>query len=172
MLSPEMTTNHALLLSIRPRFVDLIFAGRKTVELRRVKPRIQAGDLVVIYASGTTKGMVGAFEVTGVTAAAPSSIWRKFNGGSGVTKREFDRYFAKVSVGYAIRIGKCWKIQEPIPLNTLRKRSLGFRPPQSYHYWKLDELLQIGGQAFSSRVKSRTPIAASHRNQFLNLLPP
>lgn len=159
-----MTTNHALLLSIRPHFVDLIFAGTKTVELRRVKPRVKAGDLVVVYASGETKGMVGAFEVAGVTAAAPSSIWRKFNGGSGLTKRGFDIYFAGASVGYAIRIGKRWKIQEPVPLNTLRKRSAGFRPPQSYHYWKLDELLQISGEAFSSRVKNRTSIGASHQN--------
>ncbi len=159
-----MATNHALLLSIRPRFVELIFAGTKTVELRRVKPRVKAGDLVVVYASGATKGMVGAFEVAGVTAAAPSSIWRKFNGGSGLTKREFDSYFAEASVGYAIRIGKRWKIRKPVPLNTLRKRRSGFRAPQSYHYWKLDELLQIGGEAFSSRVKNRTPIAVSHRN--------
>jgi predicted transcriptional regulator len=159
-----MTTNHALLLSIRPHFVDLIFAGTKTVELRRVKPRIKVGDLVVVYASGATKGIVGAFEVAGVTAAAPGSIWRKFNGGSGLTKRGFDSYFAGASVGYAIRIGKRWKIQEPVPLNTLRKRRAGFRPPQSYHYWKLDELLQISGEAFSSRVNNRTPISASHRN--------
>jgi len=108
--------------------------------------------------------MVGAFEVAGVTAAAPNSIWRKFNGGSGLTKRGFDRYFAGASVGYAIRIGKRWKIQEPVPLNTLRLRRAGFRPPQSYHYWKLDELLQISGEVFSSRVKNRTPISASHRN--------
>lgn len=159
-----MTTNHALLLSIRPRFVDLIFAGTKTVELRRVKPRVKAGDLVVVYASGATKGMVGAFEVAGVTAAAPSSIWKKFNGGSGLTKREFDGYFATASVGYAIRIGRRWKIQEPVPLITLRKRRAGFRPPQSYHYWKLDELLQIGGEAFSTRVKNRVLTSASIRN--------
>jgi predicted transcriptional regulator len=148
-----MATNHALLLSIRPRFVELIFAGKKKVELRRVKPRVQAGDLVVIYASGETKGMVGAFEVKGVTMAAPSSIWKKHNGGSGLTKKEFDKYFVNASIGYAIQIGNVWKIQEPISLNTLRKRRAGFRPPQSYHYWKLDELLQIGGTALSSRVK-------------------
>lgn len=159
-----MATNYALLLSIRPRFVDLIFAGKKTVELRRVKPRVQAGDLVVIYASGATRGMVGAFEVQGVMAAAPNSIWRKHNGGSGLTKREFDAYFHEVAIGYAIHIGKVWQIQEPVPLNTLRKRRAGFRPPQGYHYWKLDELLQIGGSSFSSRVKNRIPFTQSHRN--------
>lgn len=150
-----MATNHALLLSIRPRFVDLIFAGTKTVELRRVKPRVQVGDLVVVYASGATKGMVGAFEVAGVTAAAPSSIWRKHNGGSGLTKREFDAYFVGASIGYAIRIGKCWRLDETVPLKTLRKRRAGFRPPQSYHYWKLDELLLVGGDSVSERIGGR-----------------
>jgi len=164
MLSVDMAANHALLLSIRPRFVDLIFSGKKKVELRRVKPRVQSGDLVVIYASGTTKSMVGAFEVIGVTAAAPSSIWRKHNGGSGLTKNEFDEYFSTASVGYAIQIGEVWRIREPVPLNTLRQRRSGFRPPQSYHYWKLDELLQIGGTAFSSRVKSRTPLSPAQRS--------
>ncbi|HXE41728.1 MAG TPA: ASCH domain-containing protein, partial [Candidatus Baltobacteraceae bacterium] len=164
MLSPDMANNHALLLSIRPRFADLIFSGKKTVELRRVKPRVQAGDLVVIYASGATKGMVGAFEVADVVAAAPNSIWRKYNGGSGLTKREFDRYFANISVGYAIRIRKFWKIQEPVSLKILRKRRAGFRPPQSYHYWKLNELLQISGEALSSRLKSRIPISEPRLN--------
>ena len=159
-----MAANHALLVSIRPRFVDLIFAGTKTVELRRVKPRVQAGDLVVVYASGATKGMVGAFEVAGVTAAAPSSIWRKHNGGSGLTKGEFDGYFAGTSVGYAIRIGRFWKLPEPVPLNTLRKHRAGFRPPQSYHYWNPEELLLLSGEAFSSRVGGRSRITGKHQN--------
>ena len=159
-----MPTNHALLLSIRPRFVDLIFAGTKTVELRRVKPRVQAGDLVVVYASGATKGMVGAFEVAGVTSAAPGSIWREYNGGSGLTKKEFDGYFAGASVGYAIRIGRFWKLAETVPLKTLRKRRAGFRPPQSYHYWNLDELRLLSGAAFSSRSGTQSRVAASAHN--------
>ncbi len=163
MLSPDMTTNHALLLSIRPNFADMIFEGAKSVELGRVKPRVQTGDLVVVYASGATKGMVGAFEVAGVTAAAPNSIWRKFNGKSGLTKPEFDKYFAGVSVGYAIRIGKRWRIEEPVPLKTLREHRAGFRPPQSYHYWKLDELLQVGGEAFSSLTSPAHPAGLSAR---------
>ncbi len=152
-------TNHALLISIRPQFVESIFARTKTVELRRVKPRLQAGDLVVIYASGSTKGIVGAFEVEGVTAASPLAIWRKHNGGSGLSKAEFDRYYQGTDVGYAIRIGKLWELPIPIPLGTLRKRRSGFRPPQSYHYWQLDDLLRMGGDVFSSGI-GRTKRAA------------
>lgn len=144
--------NHALLISIRPQFVESIFAGSKTVELRRVKPRLQAGDLVVIYASGSTKGIVGAFEVEGLTAASPLAIWRKHSGGSGLSKAEFERYFEGTDLGYAIRIGKLWKLPVLIPLGTLRKRRSGFRPPQSYHYWQLDDLLRMGGDLFSSGI--------------------
>ena len=150
-----MATRHALLLSIRPRFADSIFAGTKTVELRRVKPRVRTGDLIVVYASGSTKGIVGAFEVAGVTAAAPSSIWRKFNGGTNLSKQEFEHYFGRLNVGYAIQIGKYWQLPEPVRLKTLRKRRLGFRPPQSYHYWNLDELLAMGGDAFSKQIGAR-----------------
>ena len=159
-----MTTNHALLISIRPQFVESIFAGTKTVELRRVKPRLQAGDLVVIYASGSTKGIVGAFEVGGVTVASPLAIWRKHNGGSGLRKAEFDSYFKGTDVGYAIRIGKLWKLPVPIPLGTLRKRRSGFRPPQSYHYWQLDDLLRMGGDLFSSGIGRTKRAAGSSRN--------
>ena len=33
-----------LLLSIRPEFVEKIFAGEKRVELRRRRPRLQSGE--------------------------------------------------------------------------------------------------------------------------------
>lgn len=159
-----MATNHALLLSIRPRFADSIFAGTKTVELRRVKPRLQRGDLVVVYASGNTQGIVGAFEVAGLTAAAPSSLWRKFNRGSGLTKPEFDIYFAGLIMGYAIQVGRRWQLPEPVPLKSLRKRRTGFRPPQSYHYWNLDELFLVGGEAFSERIGGCHRLISAGRN--------
>lgn len=159
-----MATNHALLLSIRPRFVDMIFSGTKTVELRRVKPRVQAGDLVFVYASGATKGMVGAFEVAGVTAAQPSAIWRKHNGGSGLKKPEFDEYFAGAPIGYAICIRKFWKLAETVPLKTLRKRRAGFRPPQSYHYWTLDELHFVSGEVLAARLEPRRRVSGAQRN--------
>jgi predicted transcriptional regulator len=148
----EMPSNHALLISIRPRFVKLIFEGTKTVELRRVKPRLQAGDLVVVYASGSTMAIVGAFVVTGVTEATPKQIWRQHNGEGGLEKDEFDRYFEGKTTGYAIQIGKRWELPCPISLQTLRQLHGGFRPPQSYHYWKLDELLSLGRRALSTQI--------------------
>ncbi len=152
-----MATNHALLISVRPRFANAIFAGEKEFELRRVKPRLQRGDLVVVYASGSVKGMVGAFEVAEVLVAAPSLIWSQCKGRVSLSKVEFDSYFDGTSVGYAIRIGKLWPFEKTVTLNTLRKKQASFRPPQSYHYWNLQDLMTVGGEGVSSHLCARNP---------------
>jgi hypothetical protein len=95
--------------------------------------------------------------------AAPNSIWRKHNGGSGLDKAEFDRYFEGAEVGHAIRLGKMWRLPSPVLLGTLRKSRAGFRPPQSYHYWKLDDRVRMGGDVFASRIKALRVAACQSR---------
>jgi len=146
-----MLNQQALLLSIRPHYAHSILTGTKLVELRRIRPKVSKGDLVVVYASGTTKGIVGAFEVEGVTEATPNAIWKSHNGCSGLSREAFDSYFDGASIGFAIQIGKTGEFQEVIPLETLRKRHPGFRPPQSYHYWDREELLFLAGKDFGKR---------------------
>ena len=41
----------------------MIFAGSKTVELRRVCPKISSGDLALVYVSSPVKELRGAFEI-------------------------------------------------------------------------------------------------------------
>ena len=127
-------SKHALLLSIRPKYANMIFAGTKTVELRRVRPTIQAGDLVLVYVSSPTKEMQGAFKVGKTVSGAPSTIWRKFGKQTGVTRQEFDTYFSGKDQAHALLIEDAWKLHEPVRLACLRKEKRGFRPPQSFHY--------------------------------------
>ena len=159
-----ISSNQALLLSIRPRFVTAIFSGIKTVELRRVKPRVQAGDLVIIYGSGSLKGIVGAFEVAGVTSASPGSIWRRYGSRTGLNKLEFSKYFEGSGVGHAIRIKKYWELPRPISLSALRRRHMGFRPPQSYHYWNFEDLLALGGDSLIARFSKKGTGAGRDRS--------
>jgi predicted transcriptional regulator len=125
---------HALLISIRPKFAAKIFLGTKTVELRRVRPRVAAGDLALVYVSSPTKELQGAFEVAQVISASPTALWKKFGRQSGVARSEFRRYFAGKSVAHAIVIKRAWKLPIALPLPQLRRRRGGFRPPQSFHY--------------------------------------
>jgi len=142
-----MESNTALLVSIRPRFVEQIFAGTKTVELRRIRPRVKAGDLVIIYASGSQKALVGAFQIADVVAASPATIWRRYGSKTGVTKCEFDGYFTDLKIGFAIVVARTWQLASPIQLATLRSQQGGFHAPQSYRYLDLAQVLSIGGEA-------------------------
>jgi predicted transcriptional regulator len=146
-----MESGTALLLSIRPRFADQIFAGTKTVELRRVRPRVKTGDLVIVYASGTQKALVGAFQIADVIAGSAESIWRRFGGGTGLSKAEFDGYFAGADTGFALEVARTWQLPAPVQLATLRRQRGGFQAPQSYRYMDLTEVFALGGEELLGR---------------------
>ena len=131
--------NHALLISIRPRFAEMIFSGSKTVELRRVCPKLSAGDLALVYVSSPIMELQGAFKVGEVISKSPSALWEKVGKKSGVTRTEFFDYFRGKKLAHAIVIEGYWKLPSPVCLSTLRKRKGGFRPPQNYHYLRNDE---------------------------------
>jgi predicted transcriptional regulator len=51
--------NNSVLMSIRPKYADLIFSGEKTHELRRKVPNVSSGDVIVVYSSSPEKRMKG-----------------------------------------------------------------------------------------------------------------
>ena len=126
--------NRALLISLRPRFAKMIFAGTKKVELRRVRPRIGKGDMVFIYVSSPVMALEGAFEVGRIVSGTPQTIWEKFNRKTGLSKQEFDSYYKGKQMAFAILIERYWQLPVPVRLAKLRKERNGFHPPQSYHY--------------------------------------
>lgn len=121
----------ALLLSIKPRYADAIFARSKRVELRRVKPRVGPGDLVLVYVTSPRCALEGAFEVERVMTEKPAVLWKHVAHNSGVTREEFDHYFEGRDAAYAIVVKKVWR-HTPVTLAKMRKARI--RPPQSYHY--------------------------------------
>jgi len=121
----------ALLLSIKPRYADAIFAREKRVELRRVKPRVGPGDLVLIYVSSPRCALEGAFEVERVLEAKPSALWGHVSERAGINRAEFDDYFGEREMAYAIVVRKVWRLT-PVTLSTMRRVKV--RPPQSYQY--------------------------------------
>jgi predicted transcriptional regulator len=122
----------ALLLSVKPRFADEIFTGKKTVEIRRIRPRVRAGDLVFVYVSSPRCMLEGAFEVEALLEAEPSQLWKSVSRGAGLTRAEFDRYLANCKVAFGIVIRRQWKLDSPLNLAGMRRRRV--EPPQSYRY--------------------------------------
>lgn len=123
----------AILLSIRPQYVSLIESGQKTYELRRKRPKIQDGDLALIYESSPTKSMVGAFIVGDVISMEPGKLWREIGKLSGVTKTQFEEYFEGCNEACAIEIQRYWPFSQRVGLRQMRSK-VKIEPPQSYRY--------------------------------------
>jgi predicted transcriptional regulator len=136
-----MKTNHAFLISIRPRFAEMIFAGSKTIELRRVCPQVSVGDLALVYVSSPTKELCGSFEVGKILTASPTVLWKKIGEKSGITRSEFFAYFKGKKQAHALVIRRAWRLPEPIGLKALRRKNGGFRPPQNFHYLNRNDSL-------------------------------
>jgi predicted transcriptional regulator len=122
----------------------MIFAGTKTVELRRMRPRLKKGDMVFVYVSSPVKALEGAFEVAEIVTGSPRSMWRQFGRETGLSQQEFDNYCSGKSLVYGIRVRRCWRLADPIRLANLKKQRNGFHPPQGYQY--------ISEQEFRNRL--------------------
>ena len=122
-------TDRAVLMSIKPRYAEMIFAGTKTVELRRVCPKVGPGDLVLVYVSSPRMALVGGFEVEGVVTATPTDLCRSHLKLSGLTQDAFLNYFEGATKAYGILIGRVWHFEEATELATLRRQKGGFTPP-------------------------------------------
>jgi predicted transcriptional regulator len=149
-----------LVMSIKPRYADRIFAGEKTVELRRTRPRVESGDVVLVYASAPTKALVGAFAIGGVISEEVSCLWNRYSSMLGVSHKEYREYFAGTGMAHGLLVAEYVSFV-PVPLSVLRRR-VGFRPPQSYMFWSrgLDELVSRTARTLLESISATSPAAA------------
>lgn len=144
------TPQDALLLSIRPEHAQNIFTGTKTVELRRVRPRVSKGYKVLVYVSSPIKALVGGFEVAEVIEDKPKKLWGKVQEYAAITRKQFDEYYIDAVTGYGIMIANVWALDQVVPLEHLRKKLPGFQAPQSYRYLKDAEIRSVGALKVTS----------------------
>lgn len=133
--------SNVILMSIQPRFAALIFQGKKTVELRRIRPKVDPGDVALVYVSSPDMALVGAFTIKEIVSGTPRQLWSSVKGSSGITKSEYDMYYSGTDTAIALHIesGTVRVLKTPIELGQLRREWPRFQPPQSYRY--LDSIL-------------------------------
>ena len=129
----ELDPDRALVLSLRPRFAEAILAGIKTVEVRRVMPRITVPTLALLYASGSARALVGMCVVRSVARYPADGLWHLHGADTALSRAEFDAYLQGRDCGVALLLERPEPLAAPIPLHTLRQAH-GFRPPQSFAY--------------------------------------
>ena len=123
-----------VVLSIKPEYSAKIVTGKKTVELRRrFSPRVQAGTIVLIYASSPTRALTGIARIVDVLHAPTSLIWKKYRDDACIGRSEFDSYFAGTETGFVIKLRGARPLRRVLELRELRER-FSFEPPQSFLY--------------------------------------
>jgi predicted transcriptional regulator len=125
---------NAILLSVQPRYAKKIFEGRKKVELRRIRPNVQHGDLVIIYASSPVMAVMGSFSVDHVMMKRPKELWPFVEHKACVSREEFDRYYRGSTLGVAIFFLDARTVNKPLRLEEIREIWPDFHPPQGYRY--------------------------------------
>ena len=120
-----------LLISIHPRFVDLILKGEKKIEFRRSWAKDPV-ERMVIYATAPVMKIVAVVAVAEVLKKSPTALWplAKEHGG-GLTRDELRRYFNGKTHGYGICLGSVTKLRSPWKPST---KFESFQIPQSFRY--------------------------------------
>ena len=79
----ENSDRNVILMSIHPKFAQLILSGKKKVEFRKTRFNHQISH-VVIYATSPIKKVVGYFEVQNIKVAPPKDLWESYSEVSGI----------------------------------------------------------------------------------------
>lgn len=129
--SSQQPTGRAVLLSIKPKYADLILAGSKTVELRRSWPSNDIG-VMIIYSSSPVQRLTGIALIKEIRECDFDALWdvAQTNGG-GVSEDELREYIGKKSLAYGVMLGRV----EPAKV-LIDPKSLfpNFTPPQGFLY--------------------------------------
>jgi len=118
-----------LLLSVQPIWADLIVEGRKTIELRRKKPkRIVVGDSVFIYSTSPEKKVIGYAKLKGVIPVK-AYLAGAYSKEACCSDEFIDKYFEGLEWGYGLDLTSPIRFNTPIDI-----KEYGMKPQQSYRY--------------------------------------
>ncbi|MEB3825860.1 MAG: ASCH domain-containing protein [Desulfurococcales archaeon] len=128
-----MSSNRVFLMSIRPKYAEAIFSGKKKYELRRLRgPRIPPRSTVIVYSSGDTRSIVGEFTVHRVIEDSPPSIWNRVSyPGSGISRDAYN-YIRGAKKALALEVMNPILYRRPVSLDEVRNIIPGWNPPMSY----------------------------------------
>jgi predicted transcriptional regulator len=121
-----------ILISVENRHALSMLAGNKSVELRRKPLNISSGTRVWIY-SKVPCGQIRALAVVDeVVADTPKNIWKLYGSQSAISKTEFNAYYDKSEIGYAMIFQKITPLAPILNLSSIREKISHFHPPQFF----------------------------------------
>jgi predicted transcriptional regulator len=120
-----------VLFSLHPRWAELVFAGAKTIEVRRrfLAPTA-APTLAYVHQTGANGGLVGSVVLSSVSKERLETLRGPLAARTCIPTELLDGYLAGRDHGIAIALKRPVRFQEPMPLAAMR--SLGLQPPQLF----------------------------------------
>lgn len=118
-----------MLLSIKPKYVEAIFQGKKQYEFRKTKCRKDINK-IVFYASSPTKSVVGEAEIDEILENTPKLIWEQTKKTAGISKKFFNEYYKGKDTAVAYKLKNITIYDEPRVLSEYGVK----QAPQSYVY--------------------------------------
>ncbi len=148
--SSQQPTGRAVLLSIKPKYADLIISGTKTVELRRSWPSNDVG-VMVIYSSAPIQRLIGIALINEIRECSPKALWEVAEAhGGGVTEDELKAYIGTKRVAYGVMLGRV------LPAEVLvnpKELFPNFTPPQGFLYLNPQDYQRVIGSMFPGGVE-------------------
>ena len=163
-----MSDCREILISLAPAYTKAILEGRKTVELRRRRIHVSNGTRVWLYSKAQTARVEGTARVQRIHEAEPKGLWSEYSDVIGISRAEFDEYFRGCAQGCAIVLGGAQSLVHALDLQTMRKRVLGFHPPQFFKRLDGEEvkiLLQTSDSRAAERHAKTHPRTRSPKNR-------
>jgi len=124
----------AILLSIKPEYVEKILDGTKTYEYRKRLAKLESST-ILIYSTSPIMKIVAKAEIVNTICAAPSTLWEKTKENGGISRKKYREYFHGCKTAYAYELGKIITFELPKNLSVYNI-SLA---PQSFAYVELDD---------------------------------
>lgn len=119
-----------VLLSIKPKYAEMILDGEKQYEFRRAIFKSSSVKKIVIYASSPISKVIGEFEIDCILSLDIAELWMRTKEYSGIDKDFYDSYFEGKDVGHAIKIKRVKRYSRYKELHEFEIK----RAPQSFAY--------------------------------------
>lgn len=95
----------ALLLSIKPEYVEKILQGEKKFEYRKRLAKEEV-SYIYIYSTAPSMKVVASVHVEGRLSDSPTALWEKTKAAAGISRTKFRDYFRGCKTAYAYELGK------------------------------------------------------------------
>lgn len=119
----------ALLLSIKPEYVEKILKGEKKYEYRK---RLAQKDIdrIYIYCTAPLMKVVASVSITERLSDSPTALWEKTKQFAGISRSAYRTYFHGCKLAHAYKLGKVDVFKEEQGLASFGVKTA----PQSFAY--------------------------------------